>query len=47
MEDLPKGDVWTVEFNRDGEIEEYFYRNEKNAKNKFNELVKKYDLQVK
>ena len=45
--DLPKCDVWTVEFDRDGEMEEYFYRNEKNAKSKFDELVKKYDLQVK
>lgn len=47
LEDLPKGDVWTVEFDHDGQMEEYFYRNEKNAKSKFDELVKKYDLQVK
>lgn len=48
MEDLPKGKVRCVEFmNDDGMSEDFYYRNEKNAKNKFNELAKKHDLKVK
>ena len=48
MEDLPKGKVRCVEFmDTDWMSEDFYYRNEENAKNKFNELAKKHDLEVK
>lgn len=33
--------------NDDGISEDFYYRNEENAKKKFNELAKKHDLKVK
>ena len=46
LEDLPKGDIWAVEFDDSEKVENFYFRSEKNAKNKFDELVKKHDLEV-
>jgi len=47
LEDLPKGDVRCVELDNWDAWDEWFYRNEKNARRKFDELVEKYGLTVK
>ena len=46
LEDLPRGDIWNVELEIRGDIENFYFRSEKNAKNKFDELVKKHGLRV-
>ena len=48
LEDLPKHDIRCVEFvDEDGISEDYYFKNEENAKNKFNELVKKHGLKIR
>ena len=47
LEDLPTGDVRCLELDGKTMNEEWFYKNEKNAKKKFDTLVKKYNLEVK
>lgn len=47
LEDLPTGKIWNVELNDNGDLDNFFYRNERNAKAKFDALVKEYGLNVK
>lgn len=46
MEDLPKWPIWNVEIEKDWDVENYYFRSEKNARAKFDELVTKYHLKV-
>lgn len=46
MEDLPEWPIWNVELQHRGDFENFYFRSEKNARAKFDELVKKYDLKI-
>lgn len=47
LEDLPTGKIWNVELNDNGDLDNFFYRDERNAKARFDTLVNEYDLDVK